>query len=171
MFHKNIKLVIAVLITAWAVYEFSKGNIMNGISILLLAGVFVFFYFKNEILLLTFLKLRKQDFEGGNKLLDRIKNPSAALIRKQEGYYNFLRGIMVSQTNLTLAERYFKKSLQLGLSMNHNIAMAKLQLAGIAMTKRRKREATNLIAEAKKLDKHGVLKDQIRMVKQQMKKI
>ena len=171
MFHKNIKLVIAVLITAWAVFEFSKGHIMNGISILLLAGIFVFFYFKNEILLLTFLKLRKQDFEGGNKLLDRIKNPSTALIQKQEGYYNFLRGIMVSQTNLTQAERYFKKSLQLGLSMNHNVAMAKLQLAGIAMTKRRKREAINLIAEAKKLDKHGVLKDQIRMVKQQMKKI
>lgn len=171
MFHKNIKLVIAVLITAWAVFEFSKGQIMNGISILLLAGVFVFFYFKNEILLLTFLKLRKQDFEGGNKLLDKIKNPSAALIKKQEGYYNFLRGIMVSQTNLTQAERYFKKALQLGLSMNHNVAMAKLQLAGIAMTKRRKREAMNLIAEAKKLDKHGVLKDQIKMVKQQMKKI
>ena len=144
---------------------------MNGISILLLAGIFVFFYFKNEILLLTFLKLRKQDFVGGTKLLDKIKNPSSALIKNQQGYYNFLRGIMVSQTNLTQAERYFKKSLQLGLSMDHNKAMAKLQLAGIAMTKRRKREATNLIAEAKKLDKHGVLKDQIQMVKQQMKKI
>jgi hypothetical protein len=171
MFNKYIKLVIAALITAWAVYEFSKGHIMNGISILLLAGVFVFFYFKNEILLLTFFKLRKQDFEGGNRLLDMIKNPSAALTKKQEGYYNFLRGIMVSQTNLTQAERYFKKALNLGLSMDHDKAMAKLQLAGIALTKRRKREATNLIAEAKKLDKHGMLKDQIKMVKQQMKKI
>ena len=35
--------------------------------------------------------------------------------------------------------------------MDHDAAMAKLQLAGVAMTKRRKREATNLIAEAKKL--------------------
>lgn len=171
MFNKYIKLVIAALITAWAIYEFIQGHIMNGISILLLAGLFVFFYFKNEILLLTFLKLRKQDFEGGNKLLDRIKNPSSALTTKQEGYYNFLRGIMVSQTNLTMAERYFKKALKIGLAMDHDKAMAKLQLAGIAMTKRRKREATNLIAEAKKLDKHGMLKDQITMVKQQMKKI
>lgn len=171
MFNKYIKLVIAALITAWAVYEFSKGHIMNGISILLLAGIFVFFYFKNEILLLTFFKLRKQDFEGGNKLLDKIKNPSTALTTKQEGYYNFLRGIMVSQTNLTLAEKYFKKALKIGLSMDHDKAMAKLQLAGIALTKRRKREATNLITEAKKLDKHGMLKEQITMVKQQMKKI
>ena len=171
MFNKYIKLVIAALITAWAVYEFTKGHIMNGISILLLAGVFVFFYFKNEILLLTFFKLRKQDFEGGNRLLDKIKNPSSALTKKQEGYYNFLRGIMVSQTNLTQAEKFFKKALNLGLSMDHDKAMAKLQLAGIALTKRRKREATNLIAEAKKLDKHGMLKDQIQMVKQQMKRI
>jgi len=36
MFNKYIKLVIAALITAWAVYEFSKGHIMNGISIVLL---------------------------------------------------------------------------------------------------------------------------------------
>ena len=171
MFNKNIKLVLAVIILAWAVYEFTKGHIMNGISIVLLAGIFVFFYFKNEILLLTFFKLRKQDFEGGNKLLDRIKNPSAALTKKQEGYYNFLRGIMVSQTNLTQAERFFKKALNIGLAMDHDKAMAKLQLAGIALTKRRKREATNLITEAKKLDKHGMLKDQISMIKQQMKKI
>ncbi len=171
MFNKNIKLVIAVLITAWAVFEFTKGHIMNGISILLLAGIFVFLYFKNEILLLSFLKLRKQDMEGTARLLDRIKNPSGALIKKQEGYYNFLRGITISQTNLTQAGRFFKKALDLGLSMDHDKAMAKLQLAGIAMTKRRKREATILIAEAKKLDKHGMLADQIKMVKQQMKKI
>ena len=171
MFNKNIKLFIAALILVWAVFEFSKVHILNGISILLLAGIFVFLYFKNEILLLAFFKLRKQDFEAGNRLLDKIKNPSAALTTKQEGYYNFLRGIMVSQSNLTQAERFFKKALKLGLSMDHDKAMAKLQLAGIALTKRRKREATNLIAEAKKLDKHGMLKDQIAMVKQQMKKI
>jgi hypothetical protein len=171
MFNKYIKLVLAAMIMVWAVYEFSKGHIMNGISIVLLAGIFVFFYFKNEILLLTFFKLRKQDFEGGNKLLDKIKNPSTALTKKQEGYYNFLRGIMLSQTNLTQAERFFKKALSIGLAMDHDKAMAKLQLAGIALTKRRKREATTLIAEAKKLDKHGMLKDQITMVKQQMKKI
>ena len=171
MYNKNIKLVIAGLIIVWAVFEFVKGHIWNGISILLLAGLFIFFYFKNEILLLSFLKLRKQDMEGTAMLLDKIKNPSAALIKKQEGYYNFLRGITVSQTNLTQAEKFFKKALKLGLSMDHDKAMAKLQLAGIAMTKRRKREATNLIAEAKKLDKHGMLKEQIQLVKQQMKKI
>lgn len=171
MFHKNIKLVLTVAITAWSVYEFIQGHIMNGISILLLAGIFLFFYFKNEFILLAFLQLRKQNFQGAQKWLSYIKNPSAALTTKQEGYYNYLHGIMLSQTNITQAEKYLRKAVKLGLSMNHDLAMAKLQLAGIAMTKRRKREATNLMAEAKKLDKHGMLKEQMQMMKQQMKKI
>jgi len=171
MFNKNIKLIIALAIIAWAVYEFTEKHIGNGISLILLAGIFIFFYFKNEILLLAFLRLRKQDFPGAQKWLSYIKNPSGALITKQEGYFNFLHGILISQTNLTQAEKYFKKALKLGLAMSHDVAMAKLQLAGVAMTKRRKREATNLIAEAKKLDKHGVLVEQIKMMKQQMKKI
>ena len=171
MFHKNIKFALAALITVWSVYEFSQGHIMNGISILLLAGIFIFFYFKNEFILLAFLQLRKQNFPGAQKWLNYIKNPSAALTKKQEGYYNFLHGIMLSQTNITQAEKYLKKAVKLGLSMGHDLAMAKLQLAGIAMTKRRKREATMLMTEAKKLDKNGMLNDQIKRMKQQMKKI
>ncbi|WP_435264066.1 DUF2892 domain-containing protein [Tenacibaculum sp. nBUS_03] len=171
MFNKNIKLVLAALITIWSVYEFTQGHIMNGISILLLAGIFILFYFKNEFILLAFLQLRKQNFKGAKKWLTYIKNPSTALIQKQEGYYNYLHGIMLSQTNITQAEKFLKKAVKLGLAMDHDLAMAKLQLAGIAMTKRRKREATNLMAEAKKLDKHGMLKEQMQMMKQQMKKI
>ncbi len=171
MFHKYIKLGLTALITAWAVYEFSQGHIGNGIMLLLLAGLVLFLYFKNEFLLLAFLKVRKQDFAGANKWLNMIKNPSSALIRKQEGYYNLMKGIMTSQTNLNESEKYLKKALQLGLSMNHDIAMAKLQLAGIAMTKRRKLEATQLLNEAKKLDKYNMLTDQIKLFKEQLKKL
>ena len=171
MFNKNIKLVLAVAVFAWAIYQFIESNIMNGISLVLLAGIFVLLYFKNEFILLAFLQLRKQNFAGAAKWLNYIKNPSSALVTKQEGYYNFLHGILVSQTNITQAEKFFKKALKLGLNMKHDVAMAKLQLAGIAMTKRRKREATTLINEAKKLDKQGVLTEQIKMLKQQMKKI
>ncbi len=171
MFNKNIKLILAGIITVWSVYEFTEGNIMNGISILLLAGIFILLYFKNEFILLAFLQLRKQNFPAAQKWLGYIKNPEAALTKKQQGYYNYLHGIMLSQTNITQAEKYLRKAVRIGLAMNHDLAMAKLQLAGIAMTKRRKREATNLMAEAKKLDKHGMLKEQMQMMKQQMKKI
>ncbi|NOR28929.1 MAG: DUF2892 domain-containing protein [Lutibacter sp.] len=171
MFNKYIKLIIATGILVWSVFQFIEGNIMNGISLILLAGIFVLFYFKNEFILLAFWQLRKQNFAGASKWLTYIKNPSSALVTKQQGYYNFLQGIMISQTNLTQAEKFFKKALSLGLSMKHDIAMAKLQLAGIAMSKRRKREATMLINEAKKLDTQKVLAEQIKMLKDQMKKM
>ena len=78
---------------------------------------------------------------------------------------------MVSQTNLNQAEKFFKKAISLGLSMDQDLALAKLNLAGIAMSRRRKIEATNLLNEAKKLDKHNMLKEQITMMKEQLKKI
>ncbi|QYJ68200.1 tetratricopeptide repeat protein [Flavobacterium litorale] len=170
MFNKNIKLVLAALVIITAVWQFTENNIGNGISLLLLSGIFILLYFKNEMILLAFLKLRKQDFEGAKKLLDKIKNPEASLVRKQQGYYNYLNGLMLSQTNLTQAEKYLKKAVALGLNMDQDMAMAKLNLAGIAMSKGRKMEATKLLGEAKKLDKQNMLKEQITMMKQQMKK-
>jgi tetratricopeptide (TPR) repeat protein len=131
----------------------------------------IFLYYKNEFILLAFLQLRKQNFPGAQKWLDKITNPEAALVTKQQGYYNYLHGLMLSQTNLMQAEKYFKKAIQLGLSMDMDLAVAKLNLAGIAMSRRRKLEATNLISEVKKLDKQGMLKDQIVMMKNQMKKM
>ena len=171
MFNKNIKLVIAAAIVAWAIWQMVERNIGNGILLILLAGIFVFLYFKNEMILLAFLRLRKQDFPGAKKWLDKIKNPEAALVKKQQGYFHYLHGLMISQTNITKAEKYFKKAIKLGLSMDQDLAMAKLNLAGIAMTKRRKREAQLLMTEAKKLDKHGMLAEQLKMMKQQMKRI
>ena len=171
MFHKNIKLIIAFLLIAYAGYQFYEGYIMNGISLILLSLVFIFFYFRNEIILLAFLRMRKQDLEGTERWLKKIRNPESSLTQKQQGYYNYLHGIIYSQRNLTQAEKFFRKALKLGLNMDYDVAMAKLSLAGIAMQKRRKREATLLLQEAKKLDKNNMLTEQIRMMQQQMKRI
>ena len=171
MFPKVIKIVLAVLTLGYSVYQFIQANIGNGIALIFLAGVFVFLYFKNELILLSFLRLRKQDFDGTMRWLQRIKNPTLALTQKQQGYYYFLHGVIESQKNLTKAERHFKKAISLGLNMKHDLAMAKLSLAGIVMQKRRKREATTLLNEAKKLDKQGMLTDQIKIMQQQLKKI
>ncbi len=171
MFHRNIKLVFAGLLVVLAIWQFSESNIGNGIFCLFLAIIPVFLYFRNEFILLAFLQLRKQNFPGAQKWLAKIKNPETALVQKQQGYYNYLQGLMVSQTNLLQAEKFFKKAIQLGLNMDLDLAVAKLNLAGVAMSRRRKLEATNLITEVKKLDKQGMLKDQISMMKEQMKKI
>jgi hypothetical protein len=46
--------------------------------------------------------------------------------------------------------------------MDHDLAMAKLNLAGIAFTKRRKIEAKRLLSEAQKLDKRNMISEQIK---------
>jgi len=91
MFHKNIKLVLAFLIIAFGIYQFTQGNIGNGIMYLLLSPIFIFLYYKNEIILLAFLRLRKQDFPGAQKWLSRIKNPETSLVKKQQGYIIIFR--------------------------------------------------------------------------------
>ena len=171
MFHRYIKIVLASLIIAFAIYQFTLGNIGNGIFLILLSAIPIFLYFRNEFLLLAFLKLRKQDTEGTKKWLDKIKNPETALIEKQRGYYNYLYGLISYQINLTQAEKYFRKALQYGLNMSYDEAMARLSLAGILMQKRRKREAQEFLAQAKKLDKQNMMKDQIKMMQEQMKRI
>ena len=171
MFHRNIKLVIAGLMVVLAVWQFTESNVGNGIFVLFLTVIPVFLYFKNEFILLAFLQLRKQNFDGAKKWLAKITNPETALVQKQQGYYNYLQGLMMSQTNLIQAEKFFKKAIQLGLNMDMDLAVAKLNLAGVAMSRRRKLEATNLISEVKKLDKQGMLKEQITMMKEQMKKM
>jgi tetratricopeptide (TPR) repeat protein len=170
MFNKNLKLVLTALILIVAIWQFTEGNIGNGIFLILLSLIFVLLYFKNEMILLAFLKLRKQDYDGANKYLDKIKDPHTALVPKQEGYYNYLKGIMLSQTNLTQAEKYLKKAVSFGLNMDQDLAMAKLTLAGIAMSKNKKVEATALLKEAQKLDKQGMLKEQITIMKANLKK-
>ncbi|WP_034059446.1 hypothetical protein [Lacinutrix jangbogonensis] len=171
MYNKVFKLIITGLILATAIWQFTEGGIGNGIMLILLSLIFVFLYFKNEFILLAFLKLRKQDFPGAQNWLNKIKNPEAALVTKQQGYYNYLQGIMVSQTDMNQAEKFFKKAVSLGLSMDQDMAMAKLNLAGIAFSKRKKQEATILINEAQKLDKQGMLKEQIKEMKANMKRV
>ncbi len=171
MFHRYIKLFLVGLLIGFGVYQFTERNIGNGIFLILLSVIPLFLFFRNEFILLAFLKLRKQDFAGAKKWLDKIKHPETALIKKQQGYYNYLHGLMTSQTNINQSEKFFRKAIELGLNMDLDMAVAKLNLAGIALSRRRKLEANNLLAEVKKLDKQNMLKEQVMMMKQQMKKI
>ena len=169
--HRYVKIIVAALIVLWAVYQFVQGKIGNGIALTLLAVFPVLLYFRNEFLLLTFLRLRKQDMEGMEKWLGKIVHPETALLRKQQGYYNYMYGIIYSRKNLTQAEKYFRKALQLGLTMDYDVAMTKLSLAGIMIQKRKKREAQELLADAKKLDKQNMMTEHIKMMQRQLKKI
>jgi hypothetical protein len=133
------------------------------ISILVLAT-----YFYNENMLLAQWFLRKDDMPKAEVFLKRITNYETQLVRMQHGYYNLLVGLVESRKAPMQSEKYFKKALSLGMQMDHNVALAKLSLAGIAMGKRNKREAQMYLTEAKKADKNKLLADQIKQMKEQM---
>ena len=173
MFNKYIKIVLSFLLFGLSIQQFMDGAVGttgNGLMLILLSLVFVFLFFRNEFLILAFFQLRKQNMDGANRWLSWIKNPESALTTKQHGYYNYLKGLIISQENMNQAEKYFRSAILLGLNMDHDLAMAKLNLAGILFTKRRKIEAQKLLKEAQDLDKNGMLNEQIKMMKNQMKK-
>jgi hypothetical protein len=112
--------------------------------------------------------LRKENMEKAAASLNRIRNYERQLLRAQHGYYHLLIGLIESRRAPLQSEKYFKKALSLGMTMDHNVALAKLSLAGIAMAKRNKREATMYLQEAKKADKNKLLAEQIKMMKDQL---
>ncbi|MDR1877553.1 MAG: DUF2892 domain-containing protein [Flavobacteriaceae bacterium] len=169
--NKYIKLVIATAIIALGVYFMFNRQIGLGIFIVILSVVPILLFFRNEYILLAFWKLRKQDLTGARSWLNKITNIKSQLIRKQYGYYNYLMGITESQTNAVKAESYMKTALEYGLSFKHDRALATLNLAAGAMMRGNKNEAERLLSEAKKLDTSSMLGDQIKMMKEQMKRV
>lgn len=139
-----------------------------GILVLFLGGIVLLSYFFNENMIIAQWFLRKEKSEKAEEWLLKITNYETQLNKSQHGYYNLLIGLIESRKSPLKSEKYFKKSLQLGMKMSHNTALAKLSLAGIAMAKRNKREAQMYLSEATKDDKNKLLTEQIKMMKAQM---
>lgn len=139
-----------------------------GILLVFLALFVLVTFFFNENMLIAQYFLRKERMDKAEQWLNKISNPEKQLLSAQQGYYNLLLGLIESRKAPMQAEKYFKRALSLGMTMDHNVALAKLSLAGIAMAKRNKREATMYIQEAKKADKNKLLAEQIKMLQSQM---
>lgn len=82
-----------------------------------------------------------------------------------------MHGIILSQTNINQSGKYFKKAIELGFSMDMDLVVAKLNLDEVAITRRRKLKANNLLNDGIKVDKQNILAEQIKMMKDQIKKI
>ncbi len=171
MFSKIIRLGLTAAIFAWSIYQFADREIGNGIALLFPMGLVLFTYFRNERILLTLWYMRKNDVAKAEKALAGIRNPEKSLIKGQLAYYYLLMGMIESQRKVGKAETLLKRALNTGLRLDQDKALAKLNLAGIALTKRRKKEAQILLTEVKKLDKNGALAEQTKYIKQQMKRI
>ena len=170
MYNKEIKIVLALIILASSIFLFNIGEIGYGIIVFIIMGLVILSIFKDERIVKAFYHLRKNETQKAASTLSKIKHPEK-LIRSQEAYFYYLNGLILSQTQMNQSEKFFKKALSIGLRTDTDKAVAKLNLAGLAMSRRKKREATTLITEAKKLDKHNMLDDQLKMMKQQLKRI
>jgi hypothetical protein len=163
-----IRLIISCVIFAGAVALCAFGSWWWGILVLFIGGLVLLSFFFNENMLVAQWFLRKERTDKAEEWLLKITDYEKQLYKGQYGYYNLLIGLVESRKAPLKSEKYFKKSLSLGLKMSHNIALAKLSLAGIAMAKRNKREAQMYLQEAAKDDKNKLLTDQIKMMKGQM---
>ena len=146
----------------------ATGSWWWGILVLLLGGIVLLSFFFNENMVISQWFLRKEQSDKAELWLLKIKDYEKELNKGQWGYYNLLIGLVESRKAPLKSEKYFKKSLQLGMKMSHNVALAKISLAGISMAKRNKREAQMYLSEATKDDKNKLLTDQIKMMKAQM---
>ncbi|MFA6945696.1 MAG: DUF2892 domain-containing protein [Pedobacter sp.] len=163
-----IRLIIAAIVLGASITLMVFGFWGWGIPLVFVAILIAVTFFYHEKMLIAQYFLRKDNMDKAGEWLKEITNYETQLFRGQHGYYNLLLGLIESRKAPLQSEKYFKRAISLGMTMDHNIALAKLSLAGIAMAKRNKREATIYLQEAKKADKNKLLADQIKMMKDQM---
>lgn len=113
-------------------------------------------------------QMQRGDTDKAKKYINKITHPQF-MLRKQHAYILYLKALMNAQDKtFTQSEQFLRKALSLGLRTNEDNAVARMHLAGICAQSGRRKEATSLLSEAKKYDKKGMLKDQIKMMQQQM---
>ena len=167
--NKYIKFIVAALIIAAGVFLMFNRNIGWGIVVVILAGIPIFLFFKNEFILLAFWQLRKEKMDKAADWLESITDYQKQLHKSQFGYFHYLQGLTLAQEHPQKVEPYMKKALDFGLNMKHDRAMATLNLAAGALQKGRRQEGARLLEDAKKLDSAGMMTEQIKMLKDQMK--
>jgi len=166
-----VRLIIACVVLGAAVVMSVFGFWGWGMLVFFIGGLILATFFLNENMLVAQYFLRKEDTTKAEIWLLKITDYEKQLYKGQHGYYNLLMGLIESRKAPLKSEKYFKKALSLGMKMSHNIALAKLSLAGIAMAKRNKREAQMYLQEATKADTNKMLTEQIKMMKGQMAQV
>ena len=163
-----LRIFVAFGLLSISLYLFYIGSWGWGVFVLIPLIVVGFTFFRNENMILALNQMRLGNQEKAKKYINRITSPQS-LPRRQHAYVLYLQGLMNAQDiGLSQNEQLLRKALSLGLRTNEDNAVARMQLAGICLQSGRRTEATTLLSEAKKYDKKGMLKEQIKMMQQQM---
>ncbi|MDG1841160.1 MAG: DUF2892 domain-containing protein [Crocinitomicaceae bacterium] len=168
-----IVFIIRCLLSSFAlsfnVYLFYSGSWGWGISFLLISVLLVLSFFRNENMILALNQMRTGNTEKAKKYINRISHPHL-MPKKQHAYILYLKAVIGSQElGMAKSEQLLRKALLMGLRTSQDQAVANMHLSGICAQTGRKKEALSLLSEAKKLDKNGVMKDQLSMMQKQLR--
>ena len=163
-----IRCLVAAATLGFNTYLFYTGYWGWGIFMIFISFLVVFSFFRNENMILALVQMQRGNTEKALKYINRIRQPQF-LPRKQHAYVLFLQAVMgAQQAGMAQSEQKLRKAINLGLRKAEDNAMARMHLAGICAQTGRKKESLSLLSEAKKLDKSGMMKDQIRTMQQQL---
>lgn len=163
-----IRSAIAALTLGLTIFLFATGYWGWGIVMIFIVALVGLSFFRNENMILALNQMRVGNVDKARMYINRISHPNL-LPRKQHAYVLFLQAVMNTQEfGFNKSEQYLRKAIALGLRTAQDNAVARMHLAGICAQTGRRTEANTLLAEAKKMDTAGMLKDQIKQMQSQM---
>ncbi|TNE55895.1 MAG: DUF2892 domain-containing protein [Bacteroidetes bacterium] len=163
-----IRCAIAAVSLFLTVFSFYTGYWGWGIVLILVTAIIGLSFFRNENMILALNQMRIGNHDKANKYIKRISRPDL-MPKKQHAYVLYLQAMLGTQElGFAKSEQLLRKAIGIGLRTGQDNAVARLHLAGICAQTGRKKEATTLLAEAKKLDKNGMMKEQITLMQKQL---
>lgn len=139
-----------------------------GIVMIFVTAIVGFSFFRNEKMILALNAMRMGDTEKAKKHINKITSPQF-LPKKQHAYVLFLKAVLNTQElGFAQSEQMLRKAISMGLRTGQDNAVARMHLSGICAQTGRRKEAVQLLAEAKKLDSSGAMKEQISMMQKQL---
>ena len=163
-----IRCFIALTALSFNTWLFASGNWGWGIVFIFMTALITLSFFRNERMILALNQMRLGNTDKAKIHINKITHPQF-LPKKQHAYVLYLQAVMNSQEfGFVKSEQILRKALALGLRTAQDNAVARMHLAGICAQTGRKNEAVTLLGEAKKMDKDGIMRDQIKMMQQQL---
>jgi len=164
-----IRSIIALASLVFTVALFYNGYWGWGIVMIFALIIIGFTFFRDERMIMALNAMRSGDTEKAGMYVRKITHPQF-LPKKQHAYVLFLQAVLGTQElGMAKSEELLRKAMGMGLRTGQDNAVARMHLAGICAQTGRNKEALSLLAEAKKLDENGAMKEQISQMQKQLK--
>jgi len=164
-----IRCVLAAGTLVATYFLFAEGHWGWGLTMIVPIFIIGFSFFRNENMILALNQMRLGNTEKAKKYINRISAPQF-LPKKQHAYVLFLKAVLSTQElGFAKSEQLLRKAIDMGLRTSQDNAVARMHLAGICVQTGRRKEAQTLLAEAKKMDKSGMMKEQINQMQAQLR--